>query len=433
MKVLRNTSYLCGHFSMNNWQDFAETLKNAGWLPDVPDADVLSDKNKHYQSEFIDFIYHNSKVNPKSRKSKLDGIVRFKKVIDKSILLKIKDKDAVKATVDSIRFYLAPFNIVIFSIAVRMENVDYDDMSMALLMMRDICNLSKENAGEFVERAINPIYDIYLRTRGKTESFERVDLGSSELDFQVLTKTGNKFKLFQINEIDDLKTDKCDRMLYDMGRLAPLSDVEDSDDIYYKKALDAGKVAVSKDWRALAIFDSYTVISSPVSDNFREKFASEHFGIIYIYLLFSHAFLLEYDMLFRTPDCDITELEKDIVLLERRYSFNRFSFDSELLEISMALERALEVQNCINNLHNMVTQASGVYEKDSNEKMNNVLTFLAVITTCSTVWDLFSLLDAAYTFGFDGIGYLGFRIGVYILIIMMLMVFFVFKKTHKRG
>ena len=434
MEIIRNTSYLCGHFSMSDWHDFAKTLNQSGWQTDMPGADKIANDKDLYHSEFVDFIHHNPDINSKKCKSKLDGMVRYKMVVDKRISLKINDEKTVPVYVDNIRFYLAPFNIVIFSIAVHMENVDYDDMSKALLMMRDVCHLNKKNADEFIKTVIMPVFEIYVQTRGKKEVSESVDFSSDELNFHMLAKTGNKLKLFQINEIADtanLSSAKFDKMLFDMGSLLPLSD-DGADNDYYNKVISEGKVALCKEWRALAMFDSFTLLSSPVDDSLRNSWITEYYGLIYTYLLFCHAFLLEYDILFRAHDCDVSKLEEDIVLLERRFSFNRFSFNYLPLEIGRALERALEVQNCLNNLHHMVAQASGVYEKDSNEKMNNVLTFLAVITTCSTIWDLFSLLDAAFTFGYDGIGFLGFRIGVCILIIMMLMVYFVFKHSHKK-
>lgn len=429
MEILRNTSFLCGHFSMNDWRAFADVIQKAGWQLSILNEEELTDCKNYYYSEFVDFIHHNPNVNAKKRKSALEGVVRYKKYFNKRISLKINDEKSVEVNVGSVDFYLSPFNIVIFTIAATMENVDYNDMSRALLTMRDLCHYSEEKAGEFVNEVIRPIYDIYAQAQdGKVESVQ--------WNFNTLVDNGNKLKLFQINEIAEtasLSYAKFDRMLYDMGCLMPLSEKEDDgNDLYYNKVMEAGRVAVFPDWRALALFDSYTIVSSQLPDFRRDIWTNDYYGMIFVYSLFCHAFLLQYDSHFRARNCDIKKLEADILLFERRYSYKRFSYNFLPLEISQALERALELQDGIDNLHNMVTQASAVYEKESDDKMNKVLTFLAVITICSTIWDLFSLLDAAFTFGDEGTGLLGFRIAVSLLVLIIIAVFFIFRKSHSK-
>ena len=411
---------------MNDWRVFTDVIKKAGWQLDILNEEELTDCKNYYYSEFVDFIHHNPANDSKKRKAMLDGIVRYKKKFDERISLKINDEKSVAVDIDSVDFYLSPFKTVIFAIAVKMENIEYNDMSRALLTMRDLCHYSEDKAGEFVNKVIRPIYDIYALVQdGKVESVE--------WNFNTLVDNGNKLKLFQINEIVEtasLSSSRFDRMLYDMGCLMPLSEREaDDDDLYYNKVMEAGRVAVFPDWRALALFDSFTIVSSPLPDFRRGIWTNDYYGMIFIYALFCHAFLLQYDSNFRTPDCDIKQLEADILLFERRYSYQRFSYNFLPLEISQALERALELKDCMDNLHNMVTQASAVYEKESDDKMNKVLTLLTVITICSTIWDLFSLIDAAYSFENTGMGY---RVGIYILILVMLTLYLVFMQNNRR-
>lgn len=432
MKILQNTSYLCGHFTTPRWRQLAEGLECSGWQTAPMDAVQRVEAKNYYYGEFVDFVHHiaaDGKVHHK-KDSGPDGILRYRLPVETTVAVGLPD-GSVNVTVRDVQLCLAPFGIVLFAVAIEMHDVDYADMSRALLTMRDLCRYDRTTAGAFVVAALAPVYDAYRLTRTASPLPD-----DGVLNLHMLAENGNKLKLFQIVETDGVSVAASgpvafDRALYNMGCLAPLDFDTDGrgDDAYYSRVMDTGRVAVFDNWRALALFDSFTILSDRLPDFRRNIWTSDYFGLIYLYSLFRQAFLLRYDALFRAYDCDIKRLESEILLFERRYRYERFSYNFLPLELGHAMERALELPDGTDSLHNMVTQASAVYDKDSDDRMNRALTLLTIITICSTIWDLFSLIDAAFTFPDT---HTGFRIGICILVLILLTLYLIFFQTHRR-
>lgn len=435
MKILQNTAYLCGHFTTPRWRDLANGLAAAGWQADTLDDTHRTEAKNYYYAEFIDFAYHS--VAAKGRgglQQGPDGIVRFRRDVNAQVAVGVGEGRSVAVDVRSLQLCLAPFGIVLFSVAMAMHDLEYNDMARALLTMRDLCRYDRQGAGPFVEAALRPVYDAYRLTHSVPPLTTD---GEGPINLHMLAENGNKLKLFQIIETTDINVTTTgsatfDRALYTMGCLAPMNTLPDTGrdhDVYYDRVMEAGKVAVFDDWRALALFDSFTILAAELPDFRRHIWTSDYFGLIFLYSLFHQAFLLRYDAHFRAYDCDIKRLEADILLFERRYRYDRFSYNFLPLELSHAMERALELPDSSDNLHNMVTQASAVYDKESDDKMNRVLTLLTVITICSTVWDLFSLIDAAGCFHNAASG---FRMGIGVLVLVLLTICLIFLQSRRR-
>lgn len=430
MKILKNTSHLCGHFLINDRASLVTRLEQQGWVADKIGKEVLDSCKNYYYSEFVEFTLHGdgniSKFNTKkSHKDALSGLVRYNKTINRKIRVRTRSGDEVALHIEKLTVYIAPFNIVLFSVDLTMEDIDYNHLAAALQLIRDNCHYDESLVGEFIDAAITPICNILSTTE--------VKVGTS--NYQELTKNGNKLKLFQINETDSVaETDgeKFDAMLYSMGCLMPIDDsncLACTDTDYYKRVMQNGRIAVFDGWRALALFDTFSMMTVPLPDFRRDMWNSDYFRMIYIYILFRQAFLYQYESLFRKEGCDIKSLESDILLFERRYCFDRFSFNFLPIEIGRAMERALELRESSANLHSTVAQASAVYEKESDDKMNRVLTLLAVITICSTIWDLFSMLNEAFPFNSS---MSVFRTGTYILIIILLIISIIYLQSNRK-
>lgn len=436
MKITQNTSRLCGHFSTLRWLPLAESMQRAGWQAATLSEEARADSKNYYYGEFVDFSHHCPNPNDRRRYRRRgpDGIVRYHKPVDKEVVLGLDNGRSVAVRIGDVEVCLAPFGIVLFSIAVEMKEVEYNDMARALLTMRDLCRYDREAAGAFAEAAIAPVYEVYRMEHPEAPS--SVDNGG-RMNYHMLAENGNKLKLFQIVESECLTVAAAgsavlDRALYNAGCLIPMEGLPEAsgeDDRYYDRVMEQGRVAVFNDWRALALLDSFSILAAPLPDFRRNIWTNDYYGLIYTYTLFRHAFLLQYNELFRAHDCDIKRLEAEILLFERRYCYDRFSYNFLPLEIGHAIERALELPESTEGLHNMVTQASAVYDKNSDDKMNRALTLLTVITICSTIWDLFSLIDAAGAFPNPQ---WGFRLGIGILVLLLLTLYLIFFQTQHR-
>lgn len=423
MKIARNTAYLCGHFISDNWRVLASQAERQGWEQTTADSVALSINKNYYYGEFVDFLHNPDKESVSTRchtKSVYpDHMVFFSKKVGKDATITLRDGSTTTVAVDNLQLWIAPFGIVIFSISIQMAECDYSETAEALQLMRDICHYNHDKIGDFIDMAITPVYNLIDTEAEGTAHYQR------------LTHNGNKLKIFQIIETDSPlpPSDDTRRMIYNIGCLMPLEEGASGDDSYYNRVMETGHISIFSDWSALALFDTFTMLSSPLPDFRRKIWIDDYFGMIYIYMLYRQSFLYHYNSLFRAKGCDIKQLEADILLFERRYCFDRFSYNFLPTEIGRAIDRSLELKESTDFLHSMVTQAGAVYEKESDDKMNRVLTLLAIITICSTIWDLFSLLNAAFAFKDE---MTGFRIGTYLLILTFLIIYLVMHSRRKK-
>lgn len=404
MNILKNNAYLCGHFCTTRWREMEQWLPTAGWNPWTMDESERATTKNYYYGDFVDFQYGDTfgKQGPES-------ILRYSRTVGSTI-----EVNGVAVAIGELALYLSPFGIVQFSIEVDIADTGHAEMVSALQTLRNNCSYNAEALGEWLNAAIKPVADVLaVATGGKR-------------DYNLLTEGGNKLKLFQIIEAEglaEMEPDMRDTVLYRLGCLMPPPEQPERGS-YYERTMEAGRIAVFQDWSALALFDSFTMLSSPLPDFRRDIWANDYFNMIYIYSLYRHAFLYHYNALFRTPKCDIRKLEDDILMFDRRYRYNRFSYNFLPLEIASAMERALELEESTSSLHDMVTQASAVYDKESDSRMNTVLTGLTVITLCSTVWDLFSMIDAATDTSI-------FRFATGLLVLLMVLTVVVLRKLKK--
>ncbi len=392
MNILKNKAYLCGHFCTARWHEMGQWLPSNGWSQWTMDDKERATCKNFYYGDFVDFQYGNTlgKLGPES-------IVRYRRMVGRTV-----EVQGVNVAIGELVLYLSPFGIVQFSIEVDIAGADHAAMVSTLQALRNNCNYSADTLGGWLDAAISPLTDVLAVATGKR-------------DYNLLTEGGNKLKLFQIIEAEglaEMEPEMRDTVLYSLGCLTPPPQQPENGS-YYERTMEAGRIAVFQDWSALALFDSFTMLTVPLPDFRRGIWANDYFGMIYIYSLYRQAFLYRYNALFRTPKCDIRKLEADILLFDRRYRYNRFSYNFLPLEIARTMERALELEEATAALHDMVTQASAVYDKESDSRMNTVLTFLTVFTLSSTVWDLFSMIDAA-----TGASIFRFSTGLFVLLVV---------------
>lgn len=404
IKILKNKAYLCGHFCTTRWAELTQWLAASEWKLWTIDATERATCKNFYYGDFVDFQYSDT-----IGKKDSDGIVRYRRTIGHTV-----DVQGVNVAVGDMVLYLSPFGIIQFSIEIDIEGVDHAAMVTTLQTLRNNCSYCTDTPREWLETVIKPLTNVVTVATGGCR------------DYNLLTEGGNKLKLFQIIEAEgltEMEPEMRDTELYSLGCLTPPPTQPESGS-YYERTMEAGRIAVFQDWSALALFDSFTMLSAPLPDFRRKIWADDYFNMIYIYSLYRQAFLYRYSALFRAPKCNIRQLEADILLFDRRYRYSRFSYNFLPLEIARAMERALELEEATNALHDMVTQASAVYDKESDSRMNTVLTGLTVITLCSTVWDLFSMIDAAT-------GASIFRFATGLLVLLMVLTVLLLRKLKK--
>lgn len=431
MNIFESRAMLCGFFTVRktrkNGTDAADILN--GWKETVYSGEEIDEMKDFYYSDFIDFITGNG-----------NGDVRtFVKSVEKD--LEMHDGDSVhKFSVKDIRLHFFPFNIVIFSIKVVQKDTAFSNVTSVLNRLRNICYYSPDRMSGFIKTAIEPICEVYSRLTGDYRTTERISYdGSATIGYPFLVENGNKLKLFHILATEEYRNspEKTDCLLYDAGTLTREgsfngNDFMSSSKDYFESVMSSNRLSVFNNWKALALFDTFTIFSGSVRDYLLANWETDYFGKIYLYCLFRKFYLFRLNTVFRKSGSNLHRLRDEFITFERRYCFPRISYNFLPLEIMAHLDRSLDISMDKDEMENMLKQESETREASADKRMNSLLFFLTCLTTFSAVWDFGCLLDSMYPFELSvGSSITGFRVVTYVLLLVTLL-FAIVNRTVKR-
>ena len=240
-----------------------------------------------------------------------------------------------------------------------------------------------------------------------------------------ILKVGNKFKLYQVIEIDSENID--DRMIFEIGTSSPIGCVGTKHPMapseqYYDSIMRFNTVSAFNDWKGLALMDSFTMISNAEKHNdltWDKHFylwTNHYFQLIYLRCLFEKTFCFSQNIAYRmgesTPD-----LSKMISDMERYYFYNKISYNflpnllyesmskgmelkEERDELSKQIkERAKEEESIIKEQEKTAAQLLKEKHEEQKEKddkrFNNILAYVSIFAVFSVIWDICSILMAS--------------------------------------
>lgn len=149
--------------------------------------------------------------------------------------------------------------------------------------------------------------------------------------FSGLTLTGNKLKCFQIFILDDFS----DELLFELGTLSPVGCVADHkheyspSQEYYDRIIRTHTISAFRNWKALALVDSFTVVAKGRTAAQMWVWPNSYFRLIYIHALYQKTLLFVVNRQFRSAAND----RKSIRLLhkmkeqEHWYAFSNISYN----------------------------------------------------------------------------------------------------------
>lgn len=302
----------------------------------------------------------------------------------------------------NLHLFFFPYNIVLLAIEIDDTGTDLNELTAAHSAMTQ--------SGTYTRNEIKFAFSSITRFLSNPPSILGV---------------GNKFKLYQVIEIDSEKIE--DRMLYEIGTSSPIGCVGTRHPLapseqYYDNIMRLNTVSAFNDWKGLALMDSFTMISNAEkSDDWTwdEHFYlwnNHYFQLIYLRCLFEKTFCFSQNIAYRmgesTPD-----LSKMISDMERYYFYNKISYNflPNLLYESMSKgmelqdereelakqikERAKEEETIIKE-HEIATaqrlKEQQDEQKERDEKrFNNILAYVSIFAVFSVIWDICSILMAS--------------------------------------
>lgn len=374
--IINDTAFLCGYFSCK--QSAATELftsRPETWTAVQYSEKELTEAKNFYYPEFADL--HMGKVKTFSHK------------LGRTIQLTFKDGSSHTVSLQELRAYIFPFGIVQYSIKVSQAGQEVQDALDALFLMRNICMLPQDAASEYVKYALAPLSEICAAAGNSGE-------------FHALMECGNKLKIFHTIECLE-KPDgefSFDNLLYGGGTLSvfkPGAPMGFSDE-YYKSILTGNKLSIFNNWKALALLDTFTIVTYETKDHLLELWNKEYFEKLYLHSLFRKFFLFRINGDFRSESRPIAQIRKDLSLFENEYTFPRKSYNFLPEEISRSMEKGLDIDDEIKKVAEIIDRENARREAETGDKMNLFLGVITCLTLFSAIWDFACLMDGVFEF-----------------------------------
>lgn len=390
-------TFLCGYF---NWSDTVESVLQGWekqtltpdykhWCPELDErSEVVKDRNYWCQ------LYYESFVD-----SLLQKGGHWVKETD--IVCSIADKQtdgaafAFEFKVKRLHFFRFPSDKCLFSIELYAQDVDLNDLTFMHFVLRENSLYDKVLVNNRYSG-----FDTYLR------AVEPLKLMSPDGGYAGWVDTGGKLKAFQIVGTDTVD----DALLYELGTMVAVGAVNNQYDSnspaqsYYDTIMNENKISVFRNWTALALLDTVTVISNSKDSkgkglDMNFVWAASYFRMLYIHVLYQKICLFEINRKFRDEEKDAIELVEEMKKMEKDYSFPTVSYNFLPQLIYEKMKHGLEVDKEREQIHRYVEQEGKRQEKerdkqsaDAEKKLANSVLGLTILTLASVLYDLTSYI-----------------------------------------
>ncbi|MDE5813924.1 MAG: hypothetical protein K2H72_06535 [Muribaculaceae bacterium] len=412
MSTFTDTSFLCSYFSYDQQRDIDSILSGAGWKRLVFDDDLIRTYKNFFYPEFVDY----SLGNPDDKGS----VSVYSKVVEAVV-----DIYGFSVLLKNLRIHVMPYGMMIFAIHVEMESDSLDDFTLALFNMRERRKWDAPELQAFHEKGLLPVEEAALLSG--SENGEVIEMG-------------NKLKVFQIVNTEERKNyaENMDFTLFELGTLGKIggcsaNDPNSPSKSYIDHVIKDNRLSFFNNWTGLALFDSFTIMAYKATPWMIDTWISDYFSMIYIHNLFMKFYLFRLNYRFRTHPEDGKRLEDEYKQFERKYTFNKISYNFLPGEINKAMDRGLEISEEKQLLVSYISGYNKEKDEEDSRRLDRILTFLAVVTVFSTIWDFSSMLNAMWPFeNFSLSVAAGFRMVVMLtLLAVILVIIAIIKKPQK--
>lgn len=412
MATFSNISFLSAYFNYNPSSGFDDVLQSAGWSRKIYGKETIDCYKQFYYPEYIDFMLGDDTSDTAQIYTK--SIEEIIKVSGVSVMLK------------NITLHLMPFGMVLFSIHVAMESDNLNDFTWALFSMREMSKWNTPQLKEFSDKGICVVSNAARLLGSKSEN---------------IIEMGNKLKVFQIFNATN-GTDygsNPDITLFELGTLGKIggcsaNNPDSPSKFYIDNVLKKDRLSFYNNWSALALFDTFTIMATNAKPHNLETWTDDYFSIIYLHNLFSKFYLFRLNSNFRLHPESGEMLEDEYDEFDRRFSFNKISYNFLPGQIDIAIDRALEISEEKEMVAKYIRTCNTLKSEAAAKRLDKILTFLAIVTVFSTIWDISSMLNAMWPFNeFSVTTEQGFRCVVsLILIALILVIISILRKPKSR-
>jgi hypothetical protein len=275
--------------------------------------------------------------------------------------------------------YLFPDGVAIFAFKVHThpEQATYQNLSIVLNHFRNpysMLALDDENISvtDFIKKEISTLF--------------------------TLREGWNKYipqlKAYSIINDSSLSSfnDSLDHTLFEISHALPFGsslDMAYSPSPEYYKEVMSNSISVFQNWKAIALFDTFTRISCSFEDTFK-SWEHEYF-LIYIHSLYTKFQLYSFNSKLK----DVNVVDKQTTKIRNR--FIEFVNDYHLAYISYKflpnllfdnMNRSLEIQKELDRMEVKIERIHETFQEKKSNQMNRLLLIISLLSILSVVADL---------------------------------------------
>ena len=301
--------------------------------------------------------------------------------------LKCTLKAGFDCIVKRLHLFRFPFDKNIIAIELDESDVDLNDLTYVHYNMREVSSyespfgMAKFEGSSDYFKAVRPLLDM-----------------SPNGNYTDWVDTGGKLKAFQIVNTDHIGND----LLYELGTMSRIGVVSDASDpnspsqSYYSSIMDQNTISVFRNWTALALHDTVTVVGKSFNSEFF-KWSASYFRMIYIHALYQKICLFDINRKFRDSEADSVALVDEMKDIERDYSFPTISYNFLPQLIYEKIKHGLEIDSEREQIHRYVEQEGKRQEADrakasadAEKKLQTSVLGLTFLTIGSVLYDVTS-------------------------------------------
>ncbi|MDD4141627.1 MAG: hypothetical protein PHR20_02375 [Bacteroidales bacterium] len=396
------TSFLCGSFSLKLSK--ADVLKSdSRWTETKYDVDKYNNYCSVYYKRFVNCMCPDaSNVDDELL---LQSSFFHLPLEDKKCVMHLLNGREYEFNAKAIDLYLMPFDVVIYSISISETCEDLNDMTSAHCVLREVRRYSKNNVG-----------DAFLEVIALLMNFLKND--NSAATYNDLIENGNKMKVFQIIDTKE-QSMVNNKLLFELGtlsRVGSLSDENDnnrSSEEYFKFVIDNHLVSVFNNWKALALFDTFTILANNPNQYVMQNWEESYFKLCYIHAFFLKSYLFNINQKLVEKGAKKSELEDDFFDFEKSYRFRKISYNFLPQIIYESMDKGLDINAELDRLQHFVERDAAERASNSDKSLNMLLLLLTFLTVFSTLTDATNLFSDMFPIETRT---LSFRLIAYILI-----------------
>lgn len=233
---------------------------------------------------------------------------------------------------ERLHIYFFPLNLSFFVLEIDDTGTELNDLTQGHYWLMGLSDKMPAAGKEALNRALLPL----MKAAGVTDCSD-------------LIQNGNKLKLFQVVRTGPLGIGDSERddLLYEVATSSAIGIVNAGNHMspsrdYVKRVLGSNLISVFGEWRALALVDTFTVLSLEAGFD-PWTFNNLYFPYIYLRCLFEKTFCFSRNDFYRLNRRGYN-LANEMVLMEKYYFYSHISFNFLPNLILEAIARGMDIR-----------------------------------------------------------------------------------------